>query len=126
MSEAEKGAVVCHYWHLDHQGNPVKPLAIPRLGIITKIIYDDGSKEGTEFASGAPLREIRVRFEEGGKDEVVKNQALIMHRRADQTTQFQLKKQENNGLVQDGRGHRPKEDNLSLLAAPHVSQHDLK
>lgn len=126
LTEIEKGATVCDYWTLDRNGAPVKAKNPARLGQIVRVVYDDGSPEGTEIYSSCPIREIWVRFEPGGKPERVPNQSLILHKRADQTTQFELRHEQNNGLVQDARNHTVKQDKMKLMDAAHVSPQNIK
>jgi hypothetical protein len=121
LSEIEKGATVCEYWELNSQGVPIKPKNPARLGLIVKVVYNDGTSSGTERASGSDVKEIWVRFEEAGKMERVSNQSLVLHRRADQTTQYQLRKEANNGLVQDARSKTVKEDLMDLNDAEPIS-----
>lgn len=124
-SEMEKGAVVAKMFILDRNGTPVKRHDNPKLGYITKIVYDDGTEAGTEYAAGAPIKELWVRYEEG-VDEKAKNAELALHRRADQATQFELRKEANNGLVQDARGVNPKKDALNLVNAKHINPNKVK
>lgn len=126
ISEIEKGAIVCDYWQLDAKGNPIKPKVPARLGTIVKVTYDDGSDEGVETGVGGSIKKIYVRYHEGEKPEVAVNQSLVLHRRADQTTQFELRHEQNNGLVQDATGRAIKHDPMKLNDAKHQSGSKVK